>query len=272
MPRLPILLPAVAAAVLAAAPARAEILKAEYGISLAGLPLGVAHATAAIEGRRYRLDVQARLTGIASIVSSGRGGGTATGSLATHRPAPFSYALVSGSGREQRTVRMALANGDVRQVEVVPPLEPRVDRVPVAPTHRRGVVDPLSALLMPMMAERPLDPANCNRTLPIFDGAARFDVALSYGGTHRMASRGYTGEVLVCNARYAPISGHRERPATQFMRDNRDIALWLAPIEGTRILVPVRISLRTMVGVAVVELTRWSVDGQRLVRPTADRS
>ena len=87
------------------------------------------------------------------------------------------------------------------------------------------MLDPVSAP-MPASAKGDLtDLANCNRTLPIFDGAARFDVVLSYGETRRSRSPA-KGPVLVCNARYVPIAGHRAlRPTTKFMQDNRDMSV-----------------------------------------------
>ena len=98
----------------------------------------------------------------------------------------------------------------------------------------------MSALLMPALdAESLTDPANCDRTIPVFDGAARFDVVLSYGETKKRRDAWLSGPVLVCNARYVPISGHRAlRPATKFMQENRDMSVWLAPVEGPRVLVP----------------------------------
>ena len=88
--------------------------------------------------------------------------------------------------------------------------------------------------MMPVQGRAdPMDPANCNRTLPIFDGATRFDVVLSYGETRSVAKPGYSGPVLVCNARYTPIAGHRpDRPGVKFMEDNREMSVWLAPVEG----------------------------------------
>ena len=126
---------------------------------------------------------------------------------------------------------------------------------------------------MPAVASGSLmSSANCNRTLPVFDGAARFDVVLSYAETKDVELPGYSGPVLVCNARYVPISGHRSlRPSTKFMQDNRDMSVWLAPVEGQRLLFPVRVAVRTMIGMSVVEASSWSVDGGAKVVPTSLR-
>ena len=89
--------------------------------------------------------------------------------------------MTSRSSSDQRTVRMGLTGGNVAAVEITPPLDEKPDRVPLKDEDKKGVVDPVSALLMPAITRGKLiDPANCNRTIPIFDGAARFDVVLSY--------------------------------------------------------------------------------------------
>jgi hypothetical protein len=135
--------------------------------------------------------------------------------------------------------------------------------VPITAANKRGVIDPASALMMPVLGRAdPMDPTNCSRTLPIFDGATRFDVSLSYGETRNVAKPGYNGPVLVCNARYTPIAGHRpDRPGVKFMEDNREMSVWLAPVEGTRVLLPVRIAVRTTVGTNIIEATRWTRSG-----------
>ena len=99
---------------------------------------------------------------------------------------------------------------------------------------------------------------------------------LSYAETRQVEKPGYRGPVLVCNVRYVAIAGHRpDRPGTRFMEENRDMSVWLAPIEGTRVLFPMRISVRTMAGVSVIEATRWAATaaaGRSRSRPGRRRS
>ena len=60
---------------------------------------------------------------------------------------------------------------------------------------------------------------------------------------------------------FVPIAGLRAlRPSTKFMAENRDITTWLAPIAGTDVMVPVRISVKTMIGTAVIEASSFKVD------------
>lgn len=244
-----------------ALPCGAETLKIAYGISLVGLPLGSADLSTTVDGSKYKVEVGAKLTGLAGLLVGGKGAATSSGAVPGSQPQPSNFAVTSRSGKEERTVRMGLNGGNVAALDIEPPLEEKADRVPLREAHKRGVVDPVSALLMPATAAgNPTDPANCNRTIPVFDGAARFDVVLTYGESKIVEKPGYKGPVLVCNARYVPIAGHRSlRPSTKFMEENRDMQVWLAPVQGTRLLVPLRIAVRTMIGMSVVEASQWAL-------------
>ena len=251
-----------AALALAAGSAEAATFKADYAVTLARFPIATADLVSSIDGTSYKTQIQARTTGLAGVFASGKGGAVASGSLAGGQPIPASFALTSRTSSSQVAVRMGLAQGNVAQLDIVPPLEPKPDRVPLKEGHKRGVVDPVSAVLMPVQAKGgPTDSANCNRTIPVFDGAGRYDVVLSFAETRQADVPGYRGPVLVCKVRYVPHAGHRsERPGTKFMMQNEDMSVWLAPVGGTRLLAPLRIAIRTMLGMSVAEATRFSVE------------
>lgn len=259
---------------IAAGASEAATIHVGYGISLAGLPVGSADLASTVEGDQYKLQVQARMTGLVGAITSGKGGATASGSMAGGRPLPSSFQVVSRSGKDMRSVRIGMASGNVVAVDITPPLEPRDDRVPLSDAHKKGVLDPVSALVMIAPGRGDMtDPGNCNRTIPVFDGAARFNVVLSYVETRTVEKAGYRGPVLVCNIRYVPIAGHRsQRPATKFMEENRDMQVWLAPVEGSRLLVPLRIAVRTMIGMSIVEASRWSLGGGKAPAGQAARN
>ncbi|WP_298961364.1 DUF3108 domain-containing protein [uncultured Methylobacterium sp.] len=236
----------------------------DYGIALAGVPIGTAQVVGSVTGARYAMDVTAKLTGLAGAITGGYGAGRAGGQIGgPGRPVPATFAIASHSSSASITVRMALARGNVVAAEVTPPLPPYTDRVPVSDADKRGIIDPVSALVMPAFGRGELiDPQNCDRTIPVFDGASRFDVVLSYGETRSVEKPGYAGPVLICNARYRPIAGHRAgQPGVTFMENNTDMSVWLAPVEGTRVLIPLRIAVRTTLGTNIIEATRWSRTG-----------
>ena len=251
---------------LASAAVSATTLKVDYRITLAGLTLGQADLAGQFENERYALQMKAQLTGIAGLLSgSGRGGATAKGNLSGTRLVPSAFTAIGQTSSAQRTVQVGIDGGNVTRIEIVPPFEPKPDRVPVTEAEMRGVIDPLSALVAAAPSRGKLaEPANCDRTLPVFDGTQRFDIVLSYRDTKRVQKPGFSGDVLVCGARYVPVAGHRpELPSVRYMSEARDIDVWLAPVEGTRLLVPMRISAPTLLGTTVIEAERWTLDGGR---------
>src|ERR1700723_4389093 len=161
-----------------------------------------------------------------------------------------------------RKVWMALRIYAVTGIEISPPFQDKPDRVPLGPGDKGGVGAPVGAVILPAPASGPiLSPAACNRTVPIFDGYTRFDVNLTYVGERTVSPKGYDGPVVVCAARYVPISGHsRDRPATKFMADNKDLEVWLAPIASDHVLFPFRVSARTMIGTLVVEAQELRIE------------
>lgn len=237
--------------------AHADGLKAAYAITLAGLSVGDASLTVTSTPTAYRAGLAMRLSGLAGMLTGARGAAMSTGALAGIRPVPLSYAITTSNGKASRTVRMALQKGSVATVEVRPPLDPADDRVPVTPANKLNVMDPISALVMPApRADRPLDPAGCDRKLAVFDGVARFDIGLSYARTANISVPGYAGPAITCAARYTPIAGHRTSlKSTSYMADNRDMEVTLAPLGGSTVLVPVKIAVRTLFGMLEIDAT-----------------
>jgi hypothetical protein len=239
--------------------AQAEALHARYGVSLLGLPLGKASLDGEVAGQTYKIAINARLTGIASVVSSSKGAAVASGAFLRGLIVPSAYANTSANATQTRTVRVAMSGGSVKGVDISPPIDPSPERVPLTDAHTRNIVDPLSAMIMPVPGTEPImGPAACNRTIPVYDGFTRFDVTLTYIGQRQVKAKGYAGPVSVCAVRYTPIAGHRNRKPVQFMAQNKDIEVWLAPVGANRVLVPFRISMATMIGHLNIEADEFS--------------
>jgi hypothetical protein len=43
------------------------------------------------------------------------------------------------------------------------------------------------------------------------------------------------------------------------MQDNKNIFVWLAPVEGTRVLFPARVSIVTLIGIVVVQAENFEI-------------
>jgi len=242
----------------AQSPAQAETLNAAYSVRLLGLSLGTAGLIGTVEPGAYRLQASAKLSGLAAAVTKSEGAAVASGVISKGRVLPATYASASSNSKETRTVRMALNAGNVSAAEVTPPAEKFPDSVPITDAQKRGIIDPLSAILMPVASGPLVGPEACARNIPVYDGVTRFDVPLTYVGIRHVSASGYDGPVAVCAARYRPIAGHRpNREATRFMAENKNMEIWMAPLQEARALAPFRISVGTMVGTLVIEATRF---------------
>ena len=256
---------ATAAAVgLGAAPAEADLVHATYRVSLVGLPIGSASLDAVLSPTSYAIHADAKLTGLARLFANARGASTGSGAIVEGHVSPETFATTAASSQMTRTIRMALADNAVKGIDIAPPFEEKPDRVPLGPHDEQNIVDPVGAVVIPAPASGAMAATSaCNRKISIFDGYTRFDIDLSYVGEREAKTKGYEGSVAVCAARYVPISGHSaNRPATKFMAENKDLEVWLAPIEADRVWMPFRVSVRTMIGTTVVEAQEFRVKAQ----------
>jgi Protein of unknown function (DUF3108) len=240
-------------AAMAAIPASAEQLSARYDILVGSLLVGKAGVTGEVGKGGYALSLNASMTGLVGAVAGGKGSASASGSFAGGRAVSKGYSLSASNGSQSRTIRIGMAGGKVTRTIVNPPFITSPERAPVTEAHKRNVIDPLGALMMPVKGGDPFDPENCNRTLPIYDGAQRFDVKLRHAGSEMVKIKGYSGPALVCSARYVPLGGHfPKRPQTKFMVDNRQMSVALAPVSGGVVLAPVKITVTTAVGTTTI--------------------
>jgi hypothetical protein len=261
---------ALAAATLSAAPAGAEEtrVRARYNVTVAGFEIGTASMQAGVDGASYDMNISMRMTGLAKFFTAGRGAATARGAYQDGKVIPTAYAINTRSGEKGQIVRFALVAGAVRQMSVEPPSKAK-NIVPVTEADKRGVVDPVSALMMPVPGDGDLlSPASCDRMLPVFDGRQRYNVTLRYDRMETATTDGsvkgaYDGKLIVCKASYAAISGHRPgREQVTFMENNKDMEVWLAPVPAARALLPWKIAVRTQVGKAIITATSFVIGGE----------
>jgi hypothetical protein len=258
----------LAALLAGTAPVAAEELNARYDVTIGGLLVGKASVKGSVSADGYAISLSASMTGLIGAVAGGKGQATSSGRYAKGRILSDGYALKASNGTQSRTIQIPMSGGNASKPVVTPPFVTSAERAPLTEKHRRGVIDPLAALLMPVKGGDPFDKDNCNRTLSVFDGAQRFDVTLSFVRMGKVNVKGYQGPVLVCAARYKALGGHfPKRPQTKFMEDNREMSAWLAPVAGGYVLAPVQINVKTAFGTSVISAR--SFPGAQDLVPTA---
>ncbi|MFT0860715.1 DUF3108 domain-containing protein [Ancylobacter sp. G4_0304] len=231
-------------------------LEARYRLSLGGLELGRAAFLIEVDDKAYVASGSARLTGVVQAVSSGKGAAGARGAIDRGTLQPRSFAMEAESDRKNEAIRLVMSGAAVTDMTVEPPVMPAADRVPVTEKDKKNIFDPMTAtLIMVPGTESPLSPKACGRTLSIFDGRQRYDLDLIFDRMEDVkAEKGYAGPSVVCRVAYRPVSGHKpDRKSVKYMMNNKDMYVWLAPVAGTRMLVPFRASVATLLGVAQME-------------------
>lgn len=247
---------AIDAAHVAAAQGR---LEAEYTATLAGIPIGRGNWVIEISEDQFTATASGGTFGIMRIISSGHGNSTSQGVLNAGQLMPTTYVATITNDKRVDDVRMVFAGGNVKDMSVEPPLGPSTDRIPVTDADRRNVLDPMTATLHSVSGNGdPVSPQAC-RKVSVFDGRMRYDVGSEFKRIEMVKSeKGYQGPVVVCAVYFVPISGYvPDRYAIKYLAALRDAEVWLAPISGTRIVVPYRFSLPTPVGTGVLQATRF---------------
>jgi hypothetical protein len=241
-------------------------LEAEYTATLAGLPIG--HGTWVIEiaEDQYTAAASGSTSGLLRIFTGARGTGATRGSFNGDQTMPTSYvATIDFDRSKYDDVRMALVGGNVKDFSAEPPLVPHPERIPVSDADRRGVVDPMSSTINRVGGNGdPVSPLACGRKVGVFDGRVRYDLRSEFKRIEMVkAERGYQGPVVVCAVYFEPISGYvPSRPVIKYLIALRDAEVWLAPISGTRVLVPFRFSMPTPLGLGVLQATQFVAAAQ----------
>jgi hypothetical protein len=179
----------------------------------------------------------------------------ARGDVKDGRPEARSFTSEIRSEGESLSVTMAIEEGNVAELTVTPP--PGDPSLLVPEADRRGIVDPLTAMLVPTeAATADLSQDACRHTLAIFDGRHRYDLKLTFRRMDKVsAEKGYAGPAVVCGLSFQPIAGHRASDAlVKYLSEGREMELVLAPVAGTRVLAPFGLSI----GCALANLVIWA--------------
>ena len=235
-------------------------LDAHYEASLAGIPVGKGAWTIDIQDDQYSASAFGGTAGLLKAFAGGSGTGAAQGRVVNGALISTNYNASTTTSKKTEAIRMILANGTVKEyaIEPEPPIDP--DRLPLTDAHRRGVLDPMtgSMLRVPGTAD-PLGPEACRSANWIFDGRMRYDLKLDFKRMETVrAEKGYQGPVVVCAIYFVPLAGYiPDRAAIKYLAAQRNMEVWLAPIAGTRILVPFKMTIPTPLGTAVLEAVQF---------------
>jgi len=241
----------------------------QYSISMIGVPVGRITWAIDLGPNSYQTTASGKASRAVSILVNGEGRVAVQGAFEADRAAPSFFSSNVIDDGDTTGLRMTFENGNVKALRIDDPPDKAV-RIPVNDEHLRNVTDPLSAMLIPATAESPpLSPGQCNRSLSIFDGQRRYDLALSYKRMDKLKlERGYNGPALVCAVVLHPIAGYRpDSLLVKYVGGRTGLEIWFMPIEGTPIVLPGLLKMPTGVGTLEIEGERLDRTALKPVAP-----
>jgi hypothetical protein len=235
-------------------------VRAVYDINFNGFNVGTFEFESQAEQQSYTLLANARLSVLL-------GAFTWDGAIRSfgligpvpQAPKPASFTFDFRSNLRAGSTRLGFADGTVTNIAHLPPEPPKPDIVPLREQHLKGVIDPLSAL---MMISRASGANPCDRRIPIFDGKERFDLVFSYKRNMQVVEQAPSGQPAiahVCRVKYLPIAGHKVDSDTSFMAANNEIEVALRPVPSANVFIPYQVSIPTMAGGATIVSKRVEI-------------
>ena len=245
-------------------------LEVAYTATLLGIPIGRIGWTVDLRDDRFAAAANGSTIGLFRIFAHGHGTAEAHGSVAGKEPAASNFMVSFTSGSSADEIKIAFNGGKAKEY-LAHPRPPSPGLVPLTDTYRTGVVDPMTALLVHVPGNGAISvPAACERKIAVFDGHMRYDLRLAFKRVQQVkAAAGYQGPAVVCAVYFTPLAGYDPgRAAIKYLQAERGMEIWLAPLTGTRLMVPFRVSVPTPIGVGVLQATRF-VFTQQPERPGA---
>jgi hypothetical protein len=233
-------------------------VRAVYDINFNGFNVGTFEFQSQAEQQSYTLLGNARLSVLLGAFTWD-GETRSFGLIVKQEPKPASFTFDFRSNLRVGSTKLGFANGAVTNIAHLPPEPPKPDVIPLREQHLKGVVDPLSAI---MVISRGPSANPCDRRIPIFDGKERFDLVFSYKRDMRVVEQAPSGQpevAHVCRVKYLPIAGHKADSDTSFMAANNEIEVALRPIPSANVFIPYQISIPTMAGSATIVSKRVEI-------------
>jgi hypothetical protein len=235
-------------------------VRALYDVTFNGFNIGTLEFRSEAEQQSYTLLTNARLSILLGAFTFD-GETRSFGLFVNQAPKPAAFSFDFRSNLRAGSTKVGFSDGSVTNVTNLPPPPVNPNTVPLREQHLKGVLDPLSAVMVVSRATS--NP--CDRRVPIFDGKERFDLIFSYKGEVKVSEQHPSGQpnvAFVCRVRYLPIAGHKADPETKYMASNDSIEVSLRPVPSANMLVPYQINIPTLAGYASIVSKRVEILSQ----------
>jgi hypothetical protein len=236
-------------------------LDAYYTATLLGLPIGHISWTIDLNSSRFSSMATGSIAGFLRLFLDAQGSVVAEGRLSNGKPVASNFQLKLLAGKWSDEIGIVFSGNRAKETVLPASASPSADYVPIKDADRVGASDPMTALLVYVGGNGATTvPQACERTVAIFDGHTRYNLSLAFerfGMAH--PNEGYQGQVVVCSAKFLPVAGYDPKHfLVTYLAAQHETEIWLAPLSGTRLLVPYRASISTPMGVGILEATKFA--------------
>lgn len=234
-------------------------IRAAYDVSFNGFTVGTFEFSAQSEDESYSFFGNAKLTLLLGAFNW-TGETRSFGLIENNAPKPAAFSFDFWANAKTGSTKVDFDNGKVADIKHSPPALPKPGVVPLREQHLKGVIDPLSAI---MVVARVSNPNPCERRLPIFDGKERFDLVMTYKGQMKVSEQQPSGQPAmahVCKVKYHPIAGHKVDAEHSYVATTDGIELALRPVPSANVMVPYQITIPTLFGYATIVSRRVEIE------------
>lgn len=225
---------------------------ARYKLSFNGFDVGTYVFRSRYNGEGYSATAKAEISALFGAFKW-TGNFAGSGAVVSSAPRPASFEMSYKANSKITSVKLGFDGAGVSSVALVPNKPPPRAAIKLKPENLKDVFDPVAATLAISSASAS---DACNRTIPIFDGKARFDLKLSPKGREPLKeqrSSGQPAELIVCRVKYVPIAGHKPKDFIHPWIDYDNIEIALRAIPSAGIYIPYRVTVPSTVGPAVMD-------------------
>ena len=245
---------------------------ADYRIDLDNFNLGSFRFTTRLNGSDYHVRGAGHFSILGGLLYDLRTTTVSSGRITNGGPEPTTYALSYAGGGDSGQLRISFDAGAVTALSIMPKRARDPREIPIAREELVGALDPVAAAFFHARSDDPNgDLKVCDRTVPVFDGAWRFDLVLTPKRKvplRKKATTAYSSYAVVCRVKFKPISGYApDDPNIRLMSHTDAIEVWLVSLPGTDMYVPYHLLLPTDAGLLSATSTSLRVEGNRQASP-----
>lgn len=233
---------------------RAETYRLDYDVAVLNVVvLGTASYQVTASESRYAVRANVRTSGLARLFDQTEINAATSGSVSSAGLNWSRYDISHAYEGKFRRVQISRGAGGVLNAQITPNYR-EWGNPPASPTQQRTSYDPLSALFA--LGRQVNARQQCRGAVFVFDGLQHYRLSVSGGASRQYVGGGYRGPALVCQFRYEPIAGF-DLTAAERARIPVGEAIFALPT-GASFAAPLRLSVPTPLGSAVVEVRNYS--------------